>query len=645
MNEKELTLIYKNGIISDIDLHFARLMTRLAPAADTAVGVAAALVSRATGEGAVCLDLQALGGRSLPMGDAGERPVVCPAPAVWRRMLMSSGVVGGPGEFRPLVLDADNRLYLYRYWEYEQTLAAALAAKASAVIADIDPVRMQASLQRLFPNPLETPVDWQRVAAAVAALKTLCIISGGPGSGKTTTVARLLALLLEQGPTPSLRIQLAAPTGKAAARISASIRAARRELDCEAIVKDAIPAQATTLHRLLGAIPGSPYFRHNAQNPLAVDVVVVDEASMVDLALMAKLVQAMPPAARLVLVGDKDQLASVEAGAVLGDICGGETRHRFSREFCPILSAATGENLHRWCDPAQQRSGLSDCIVALRHNYRFSASSGIGRLSRAVNAGDPASVAAILRGPPDASVFWQPMPAPGEFEKRLADLFLQGYREYLTAEDPPKALQALGRFTVLTPFNRGPHGVAALNRLAESSLARCGLIDPSTRWYARRPLLITRNDHEMGLFNGDLGVVLPAGGHTGRQEAWFSGPDGAVRRLPPQRLPPHETVFAMTVHKSQGSEFGSILVILPENDSPLLTRELLYTAVTRAREKVLIWGSEGGLTAAVSKKIERASGLQAALWPESPKIKTVCESSHESPLPASKEIFPDEPTH
>jgi exodeoxyribonuclease V alpha subunit len=614
MSEKDLSLLYQYGIISEIDFHFARLMTRLANASNAAAGLAAALVSRATGEGAVCLDLQTLGGRPVSMDAAGEAALVCPEPAAWRRMLLGSGVVGGPGEFRPLVLDADNRLYLYRYWEYEQTLATAVAAKASGVICDIDPTRMQASLERLFPNSLETPVDWQRVAAVVAVLKALCIISGGPGSGKTTTVARLLALLLEQGPTPNLRIQLAAPTGKAAARISASIRAARHGLNCETAVKAAIPVQATTLHRLLGTIPGSPYFRHNAQNPLAVDVVVVDEASMVDLALMAKLVLAMPPAARLVLVGDKDQLASVEAGAVLGDICGRETRHRFSREFCTTLSAATGQNLQRWCNPTQKRSGLTDCIVALRHNYRFSRSSGIGRLSRAVNAGDTASVAAILRTPPDASVFWQPMPGPGEFEKGLADLFLEGYREYLTAENPAKALQALGHFTVLTPFNRGPYGVIALNRLAESSLERSGLIDPASRWYARRPLLITRNNHEMGLFNGDLGLILPAEGHAGRQDACFSGPDGAVRRLPPQRLPPHETVFAMTVHKSQGSEFGSVLVILPENDSPLLTRELLYTAVTRAREKVLIWGPEGGLTAAVSKKIERASGLHDVLW-------------------------------
>ena len=619
MSEKDLRLLYQYGIISEIDFHFARLMTRLAQTSNAAAGLAAALVSRATGGGAVCLDLQTQGGRPVSMDAAGETTVVCPDPAAWRRMLLSSGIVGGPGEFRPLVLDADNRLYLFRYWEYEQSLAAAIAARASGVICDIDPLRMQASLERLFPSPLETLVDWQRVAAVVAVLKALCIISGGPGSGKTTTVARLLALLLEQAPTPTLRIQLAAPTGKAAARISASIRAARQGLNCETAVKAAIPAQATTLHRLLGTIPGSPYFRHNAQNPLAVDVVVVDEASMVDLALMAKLVQAMPPAARLILVGDKDQLASVEAGAVLGDICGRETGQRFSREFCATLSAATGENLQQWCDPSQNRSGLVDCIVALRHNYRFSESSGIGRLSRAVNAGDTATAATLIRTPPDATVFWQPMPAPGEFEKRLADLFLEGYREYLTAESPAKALQALGRFTVLTPFNRGPYGVATLNRLAESSLERNGLIDTSSRWYAKRPLLITRNDHEMGLFNGDLGLILAAEGHAGRQDACFSGPDGAVRRLPPQRLPPHETVFAMTVHKSQGSEFGSVLIILPEIDSPLLTRELLYTAVTRAREKVLIWGPEGGLTAAVSKKIERASGLRDALWAGIPK--------------------------
>ena len=614
MIKKLLNTLYKSEKISEIDFHFARLITRLAGASKTAAGLAAALVSRATGEGAVCLDLKTLGGQSLPMGGGGVDGAACPAPERWRRMLLESGVVGEPGEFRPLVLDADNRLYLYRYWEYEQILAAAVAARASAVLPGFDPPRVRTILDRLFPNRVESPVDWQRVAAAVALLKALCIISGGPGSGKTTTVVRLLALLLEQGPTPSLRIQLAAPTGKAAARISAAIRSARQDLDCSAAVKEAIPVQATTLHRLLGTLPGSPYFRHDAQNPLAVDVVVVDEASMVDLALMAKLVQAMPRSARLILVGDKDQLASVEAGAVLADLCGRTAAHRFSREFGATLSAACGENLQAWCDPNRQRSGLADCVTALRHNYRFAEGSAIGRLSRAVNAGDPAAAADLLRTPPDGSVCWQPLPAPGEFEKRLAERFREGYRDYLSAESPAEALQALGRFTVLTPFNRGPYGVHALNRLAESSLARSGRLDPSDRWYARRPLLITRNDHEMGLFNGDLGVVLPAAGRTDRQDACFAGPDGGVRRLPPQRLPAHETVFAMTVHKSQGSEFDSVLVILPENDSPLLTRELLYTAVTRAREKVLIWGPEGGLTAAVSKKLERASGLHDALW-------------------------------
>ncbi len=594
MNDLDAT-----GLFSAADLHFARLMVRLGGCDDPAVLLAAALASRAAGAGDVCLDLRRLADDLLP--DA-RTPLRCPPAEPWVAALRSSAAVGLPGERRPLVLDERRRLYLHRYWDYEQRVAAALRERAGADPPACDRARLKAVIARHFPEPPVEGIDWQRVAAAVALLKRVAVITGGPGTGKTFTVARLIAVFaeLEPGRAP-LRVVLAAPTGKAAARLGEALRAAI----------PGAPAQVATLHRLLQPVAGTPHFRRNAANPLTADLVVVDEASMVDLALMAKFLDALPAETRLVLVGDKDQLASVEAGAVMGDICG--------RRHAPVFSKAMGARIRELTGQAvptgDPGGDLAECIVELTTSRRFAAGSAIGELSRAVNRGDGVHALDILSRPGEESVAW--VQAGGG--AALAPIILTGYRSYADRGSPAERLDRLNRFRVLCAHRAGLLGAEGVNRLAERLLAQQGRIriNPrgTTPWYAGRPVLITRNDYGLGLFNGDAGIALPdpeAG--TDELYVFFTDPGDGLRRFLPYRLPAHETVFAMTVHKSQGSEFDQVLLVLPDRDSPVLTREMIYTALTRARRRITLAADPTLLAAAIRRRIDRASGLREALW-------------------------------
>ncbi len=594
-----MTDLNATGLFSAADLHFARLMARLGGNDDPAVLLAAALASRAAGGGDVCLDLNRLGGSLLPDTDT---PLQCPPAPSWVAALRASAAVGLPGERRPLVLDERRRLYLHRYWDYEHRVAAALRARAGSDPPAFDRARMRAVITRHFPEPPPEGIDWQRVAAAVALLKRVAVITGGPGTGKTFTVVRMIGVFaeLEPGRVPP-RVVLTAPTGKAAARLGEALRSA----------SPGAQAEVTTLHRLLQPVAGTPLFRRNAANPLAADLVVVDEASMVDLALMAKLLDALPAGARLILVGDKDQLASVEAGAVLGDICG--------RRHAPVFAEAMGERVRELTGqtvPIGAPGGdLGECIVELKTSRRFAAGSAIGELSRAVNRGDGAQALDILARPGEASVAW--VNAGGG--AALAPIILAGYRTYADRGGPAELLDRLNRFRVLCAHRAGRLGAEGVNRRAERLLARQGRIriDPrrATPWYAGRPVLITRNDYRLGLFNGDTGIALPDS-EAGTDELYvhFNDPGGGLRRFLPYRLPAHETVFAMTVHKSQGSEFDEVLLVLPDRDSPVLTRELIYTALTRARRRITLAADPALLTAAIRRRIDRASGLREALW-------------------------------
>ena len=613
-----LELLRERGVLSDLDWHFAHTVACIGGERNPAVLLAAALASHAIGQGHVCLDLRRLIAGAALVDDTGVA-VDCEWPDLraWTDALRGSSLVaaGDDAALRPLVLDGSGRLYQRRYWSYQERLATAVRRRAIEE-TEVDAAQLGEGLARLFPADGEGggAPDWQRVAALVAVLRRFCIISGGPGTGKTYAVVRILALLVEQafaaGQRPP-RVTLLAPTGKAAARMKESIAEGKARLPCVAAVVAAIPEDAATVHRGLGAVPGhSARFRHGPDHPLVADVVLVDEASMVDLAMMARLVDATPPHARLILLGDQDQLASVEAGAVLGDLCNTGAPREFSRAFAD-RAAELGVRLPLGADPPAA-TGLGDCIVSLTRGYRYRADSEIGRLARAINAGDLQTVEAVLAGGRDVS---RVDPAPdGRLGARLERAVRDGFARYFATTDPLERLRALERFRVLCAHRRGPSGVETINARIEALLAVSGHIRPDATFYPGRPILVTRNDYALQLFNGDVGTIIADPQRAGGAVAVFLGPDGAPRRIAPSRLPPHETVFATSVHKGQGSEFDAVAVLLPDQPSPLVTRELLYTAVTRARSRAEVYGSREVVAHAVAHRSERASGLRDALW-------------------------------
>ncbi len=589
-----------------IDIQFARFIQSLSSNKHSHLFLAAALVSKATREGHVCLKLEEYAGKRL----AGDNSFECPGLREWVENIVSSSVVGRPGEFRPLILDESFRLYMWRYWDYEARLIESIRLRVSKNMDDIDPILAKEMLRGSSGGELAGQVDWQKVAIVCSMFKGLCVISGGPGTGKTTTAARIMAMLIGLRKKDT-SIALCAPTGKAAARLKDAIDMVKAEFVEGNRVPLGIPDKATTIHRLLGYIPGSPYFIHDQTNPLSHDVVVVDESSMVDIALLSKLVQAMKSDARLILIGDKDQLASVESGAVLGDICDTGISHPYSRAFSSLVSNISGQNIGF---DDNVKPGIQDSIIHLEKSYRFSSRSGIAALSRAVITGKSEDALKILLSEGFKDVEWKDIDDLRSLENILEPMVIAGYSLYLNSENPYDAFNLFDTFRILTPLREGPFGVKMLNAMIENILSGHGLIETSRAIYPYLPLLITRNDYNLHLFNGDVGIIMPIGDKDKRLMALFRSDRGGLRHVPPARLPEYEHGYVMSVHKSQGSEFDSVLLVLPLKDAPVLTRELIYTAITRAKKRVAIWGTRDVFKAAVGKRIERNSGLRDALW-------------------------------
>ncbi len=564
-----------------------------------------AALSQALRDGHACLDLAAWAGTTW-QGHAEAEPVELPALADWQARLSGLGI--GPGAEQPVVLDG-HRLYLRRYWRFETELAAALRAR----LADSPPVdveRARAVLERLFPEPAEEgAADRQKVAAANALLQRVSVIAGGPGTGKTHTVTRLLALIASaggpggEGGMP--RIRLAAPTGKAAQRLAESVARARGGLDgvVPEDVLEAIPETAATLHRLLGVRGDGTGFRHHEAHRLDLDVLVVDETSMVDLPLMARLFRALPETCRVVLLGDADQLPSVAAGSVLADLVtqphpGYSPQRRAELASLGVRLPEAGRDSLAAADAAR----AADHQGLLEQSRRFAGEGGIGRLAGAVIEGAADRATEILaRG--DAELAWLP---PDALDAALDRWIRAHYAPVAEAADLATAFARLAGFRILCPTRGGPVGVRAMN---ERVLA--ALNPRRRRFFPGQPIMVTHNHYGLGLYNGDVGLLWPD--DDGQLLAWFPEGEG-YRPLAPGRLPPHETVYAMTIHKTQGSELDRVALILPEQVTPILSRELLYTGMTRAREGLEVVGGEAVWRAGVARRVERRSGLAERLF-------------------------------
>lgn len=596
--------------LSALDRAFAAFLQQRQPSADARHAWLAALTSHQMGRGHACLDLQALAEEPAPLL-GWEAPALAALPA--RLAEAAASLPWARGEASPLVL-ADQRLYLRRAHAAEQAILAAVRERLAQPCPW--PADLPALLARLFPRAAsDTGVDWQKVACALAARQRLTLVTGGPGTGKTTTVVRLLALLQSDARArgETLRIHLAAPTGKAASRLGQSIASALLRLPED--MRPDIPSETVTLHRLLQITPEA------AQRPvpvLASDLVVIDEASMIDLEMMARLLAAVPLSARLVLLGDKDQLASVEAGAVMAQLCEGADQGRYRPETLDWLRRQAGEDLSAWQGTG---SALAQQTVMLRHSRRFAEGSGIAQWAQAVNAGELDATRRLWAQLPEWQAAegaeslgrLQPARLP---DARFTQCLRQGWARWLHALAPLRAdpaptcsdaqalalLQAFGAFQVLSALRNGAWGVDTLNARIAQSL---GL--PDQDWYPGRPVMVTRNDYNLQLMNGDVGLCLP---RAGGLRVAFATAGGGVRWVLPSRLDAVDTVFAMTVHKSQGSEFAHVMLVLPDRPSPVLTRELLYTGITRAMQGLtLVAPAPEVLWQAVRKRVMRSGGL------------------------------------
>lgn len=601
----------KAGVLEPLDVEVGRLLANLDPRADAALAMAGATASRAVTQGHACVPLDAFETILQPVVEGASSPLPIPDRAELHAALDASAQCAqGTDQLAtrtPLWLDGEQRLYLGRHARYEARVAQALSARAqgaASTVSKADSALWRRLLAQHF--SLDGDVDHQAMAVLTGVVSPLTVLTGGPGTGKTSTVATLLQVLLEaaEAREKSLpRVALAAPTGKAAARVNESLQAQVRKRALSAPVQACMPQTAYTLHRLLGVRRHSSTFHHDRHNPLPVDVVVVDEASMVDLPLMAKLLDAMPPDAHLVLLGDRDQLASVAAGQVLASICDAAGTDPVSVSRANLIEQVLGMRVAS--DKAAP--AIAESVVGLVHSHRFGADSGLGRLAAAIRAGETGTVAAGLDAGTFAGVAIQGPAQPAHW---IVAEHAPTFEAVATAASADEALAAAARLRVLTAVHEGPRGCIEINRALERALRQRAGVSQDTVWYPGRLLLITENDPDAGLYNGDLGIVrrdADAG-----LVAIFAGADG-LQTQSLTALPACRPGFAMTIHKSQGSEVDHAIVVLPFANSRVLSRELLYTAVTRARHQVTLVGAAGVAADAVTRETRRFSGLAERL--------------------------------
>ncbi len=632
------------GKIRAVDMAFAEFIfqqesqlpaqdKQLATDAQVCLAMLAAYVSAQTGEQHSCLELNYIGQPFAGVYTFVSQSKLQEWLSLARSVSCLKAEINYPehAPVRPLVVQ-NNRVYLQRYWRYECELAVKIREKAKQT-KQLEPSVTSAMLAELFPNSTNDPLDWQKVAVCVAACQSLSFITGGPGTGKTTTVAKLLALLqgLAKQQEQMLTIQLVAPTGKAAARLTESIIKAKKQLP--SAFQNNLPEQCQTIHRLLGAKPLSPYFKANASHPLYLDVLVLDEASMVDLPLMTKLFAALPAHAQVILLGDQDQLASVETGCVLSDICQASFSHLAEQHGLAIYTDTMQQQLQQMLAlPTVQQSNnakqsaIQDNVVRLLKSHRFGQDSGIGQLAKAINQGQSKEVRQLLNSASFSDIHWyQPKQSHGqhlltEIRQQLLVKLLPSYKAYIQAVKQGQIQQAfalLNQQQVLCAQKSGAWGVNQLNSLIESELHQQGLINQSQDFYVGRPVMLAKNDHQLKLFNGDIGIVMPDPDNANLNKVWFANAEGAFRGLLPSRLPSLDTLYAMTIHKSQGSEFDAVYLCLPPvtaaNQGRGLNRELLYTGLTRAKKQCMLIAQEKALSMSLAQQCRRGSGLAERL--------------------------------
>lgn len=533
---------------------------------------------------------------------------------------------------KPLILE-NSKLYLQRYWHYEKQLACDLF-RLTAIDSQTELQCIKRYISGIFPDTASPDVvDWQKVAVVIACLNAFTVVTGGPGTGKTTTVVKIVWTLCHLLAKRKLKVHLAAPTGKAVARLLESVEGAilslpnaNRNGDSFELGDNIMSMTATTVHRLLGVVPNSPFFRHNSENPINTDILIVDEASMLDLPLLSKLLQAIPSSCRVILLGDKDQLASVDVGSVLADICALKSdMASFTAQTMEALFSVAGQPQHALI--CKEQSRLADALVELKVSYRFSADSQIGRLAKAVNQGEVANTLALLNLAKanrraitaqelNAELTWWP-------EYQYADLLnllephLQRYFEAVGEGDVKKCFGLLKKLQVLTLTNQGEWGKQALENVIEQFIKGKLWAHTELEVYAGKPIMVLENDAGKHIYNGDIGIVLPDKANPHILLVWFEQFDGSYRNMLPTQLPSFASIYAITTHKSQGSEYEHVIMCLPSIASRsvlnMLNRELIYTGITRAKKQFVLMAKATHLKVALSKRSNRASGLSERL--------------------------------